>query len=528
MLVLLSLFAMATRFAMRGRVALIQITKPPVNSLGLAVRQGLWDGLDAAEKSGAGAVVIAGDGNTFPAGADISEFASGGHLTEPDLNALIDRLERVTIPTVAAIHGTALGGGLELALGCHWRLMHEKAKAGLPEVHLGILPGAGGTQRLPRLTGCQPAIEMITSGRPVNAKKALALGIADEVVSGGASPAEAVAERAVAFAEGLVDKPIEPSRVVSDRVVADPGAAFWPEARKAVAKAARGFEAPLAIVEAVAASVSAPSFAEGMEEERRLFAGLAMGTQAPALQHVFFAERQISKVKGPLGEAKPAPIKSAAVVGSGTMGGGIAMCFADRGVPVTLIDTSDEALARGVGIIRKNYEATAKKGRLTAEQVEQRMGLITPTTEYAHEGVASADIVVEAAFERMVVKKEIFKALDKHCKPGAVLASNTSTLDIDEIASATSRPASVVGTHFFSPANVMPLLENVAGESASPQTVATAMGLGKLLGKKAVLARNCFGFIGNRMLEPYAQQDSKLPGASSMSGSFPAPSLSLG
>jgi 3-hydroxyacyl-CoA dehydrogenase len=500
---------MATSFALRGRVALIRITRPPVNSLGHAVRQGIADGLDKAEAANAAAIVIAGDGATFPAGADIAEFATGGHLDDPALGPLIERISALDIHTVAAVHGTALGGGCEVALGCHWRLLHEKGRFGLPEVHLGILPGAGGTQRLPRVVAYEEAIRMMTTGAMVNAKAALSSGLADEVVaaSGSVSPSEAVIEAAVAFAEEkLVGQPIDPSRVVAARTLRDPGAEFFEKARAMATRAARGEVAPPAIVDAVQAAVQAPSFEAGLAREGELFMGLATGDQAGALQQVFMSERLISKVVGLPKDVKPKGVKKAAVVGAGTMGGGIAMCFAEAGIDVTLIDQSAEALERGLATCRRNWEATAKKGRISAEAVEERVSKLRGSTTYDDAGVREADVVVEAAFETMDVKRKIFAQLDAVAKPGCLLATNTSTLSIDEIATSTSRPEDVIGMHFFSPANVMPLLENVKGERSSPQAVATAMGLGKRLRKKAVLAANCFGFIGNRMLEPYVRE----------------------
>ncbi len=503
---------MATSFSLRGRIALIRITRPPVNSLGLAVRKGIADGLDKAEAAKATAVVISGDGSTFPAGADISEFATGNALAEPALPQLVRRIADMKMHTVAAIHGTALGGGMEVTLACQYRLMHAGAKLGLPEVHLGLLPGAGGTQLLPRVVGAETAISLMTTGRMIDARAALAAHLVDEIIPSVAmdgSVADAMAERGYAFAEALGDAPVDEDRVLPNRPVPLPEgtdvAAFFAGARQQVAKAAKGEVAPLAIVGCVEAAVSAPSFDAGMEHEARAFVELASGTQAPAMQHVFAAERKINKIVA-LKDVTPSPVRKAAIVGAGTMGGGIAMCFAQAGIDVTIIDRTEEALSKGLAIVRANWENSAKKGKLSTAQVEALMARVRTTTAYTDAGVADADVVVEAAFERMAIKKEIFGALDAHCKPGALLATNTSTLDIDEIAQATSRPESVVGMHFFSPANVMPLLENVAGAASSPQALATAMALGKQLRKKAVLAQNCFGFIGNRMLEPYVRE----------------------
>lgn len=506
---------MATSFALRGRVALIRIMRPPVNSLGHAVRKGIAEGLDQAEAANATAVVISGDGTTFPAGADITEFATGGAFADPSLPALVRRIAALKIHTVAAIHGTALGGGMELTLACQYRLMHEKAKFGLPEVHLGLLPGAGGTQLLPRVVGAEAAIQLMTTGKMIESKAALSAGLADEIIPGATegSPADLVAERGYAFATALGElTEIDCDRMLIHRAgsaIALPASAdvatFFGAARKQVAKAARGEIAPLAIVDCVEAAVTAADFEAGMDVESEKFVELASGTQAPAMQYVFGAERKIGKINALEGVA-PAKIQKAAIVGAGTMGGGIAMCFAQAGIDVTIVDQSEDVLTKGVGLVRQNWENSAKKGKLTADQVEGLMGKLSTATSFEAAGVAEADVAVEAAFERMAIKKEIFAKLDQHCKPGCVLATNTSTLDVDEIAASTSRPEAVVGMHFFSPANVMPLLENVAGKASSPQALATAMALGKALKKKAVLANNCFGFIGNRMLEPYVRE----------------------
>lgn len=410
--------------------------------------------------------------------------------------------------SVAAVHGTALGGGMELALGCQYRFMHEGAKFGLPEVHLGLLPGAGGTQRLPRLVGCETAVQMMTTGGMISAKKALAAGLCDQIVPKASdSPSEDVIAAAIQFCEAkLVGSPVDLERVVSSRRLEHPGEAFFSAATAQVKKKAKGEIAPVKIVEAVRAACEADGFEAGLEAETNLFLELAAGDQARALQQVFASERLIGKIDGLPKEIKPRPVAKAAVIGAGTMGGGIAMCFAEAGVDVTIVDSNQEALDRGIDIIRKNWEATARKGRITEAAVEERMSRLRGATAYTDVGVTDADVVVEAAFERMGVKKDIFRALDENTKPGCILATNTSTLSIDEIASVTSRPEDVVGMHFFSPANVMPLLENVRGEKTSPQIIASVMALGKRLRKKAVLARNCFGFIGNRMLENYVRE----------------------
>ena len=505
----------AVAFALRGRVAVLRICKPPVNSLGLAVRQGLFDGLDRAAAEKAGAIVIAGDGATFPAGADIKEFSTGAAMTEPILTDVLAKLDAIKVPTIAAVHGTALGGGMELALACHYRLLHHAARFGLPEVHLGILPGAGGTQRLPRLVGCEKAIQMMTTGAMIKADAALAAGLCDAVIKAPNDPvstSEAIIDSAVAFAEseGLCDKGVDPSRIVSLRPVPSPpggASVFFPAAKEAVKAKARGEVAPLAIVDAVEAAVANDGdFAAGMEAERELFMGLAIGEQSKALQQVFLSERLISKVEGASPAVKPQRVSKAAVIGAGTMGGGIAMCFADAGINVTLVDQSSEAVERGLKIITSNYAATAKKGKLSEEEMGKRVGRIRTAVGFADDGVSDADVVVEAAFESLEVKHSIFKELDAVCKPSCLLATNTSTLDIGAIAEAVKQPERVVGMHFFSPANVMPLLENVRSDSSSDMAIATAMDLGKRLRKKTVLARSCFGFIGNRMLEPYMHE----------------------
>lgn len=491
---------MAT-YLLRNRVALLRVAAPPVNSLGLAARKGIADGLLRAKADNASAVVLAGEGKTFPAGADIAEFAAGGHLTSPTLGDLIEQLEGSEIPTVAAIHGTALGGGMELALACHHRIMQAGSQVGLPEVHLGLIPGAGGTQRLPRLVGPERAIQLMATGASVKAERALADGIVDEVIT----KEQNLIECAVEYAEKVAAE--ASMRVVSSLPVPEPsgGGSFYADLRANPPKEMRA-DAALAVVDAVEAAATSGSFAEGLRREAELFEALSVSTQAKARQHAFFAERQIGKIVGLGKGVKPRPVASALVVGAGTMGQGIAMCFASAGLPVTLLDSNEEALARGVATVRKNYEATAKKGRLTSEQVESNMGRIGTTTSYDDARVREADVAVEAAFETLEVKHAVMAALDAACKPGCVLATNTSTLDIDAIASATARPAEVVGMHFFSPANVMPLLENVRGTQTSDEVIATTMAIGKALRKKAVLARSCFGFIGNRMLEGYCRE----------------------
>ena len=481
----------------RGAVGVITINNPPVNALSVAVRQGIADGLaQAAADAQAKAVVIIGGGRTFIAGADIREF--GKPLQPPDLNEVIRRLEECPKPVVAALHGTALGGGLEVALGCHYRCAVAAAQVGFPEVKLGLLPGAGGTQRLPRVAGIEAALTMITSGNPIPAAQAAALGLVDEVVPGD------LLDGAVAYAERLVaeGRPLRKISEMQDKV-AGVAPAVFDESRKGLARSARGFEAPQRCVDAVQAAATLP-FAEGLKRERALFAGLMQGAQSKAQIHVFFSEREATKIPDVPKETPVKPIKSAAVIGAGTMGGGIAMNFANAGIPVRVLEMSQEALDRGLAVVRKNYAATVEKGRLSQKDMDTRMSLISSTLSY--DEIGSADIVVEAVFEEMGVKKQVFGILDRAARPDAILATNTSTLDIDAIAGATSRPGQVIGTHFFSPANVMRLLEIVRGARTSKETIATAMELARKIRKVGVLVGNCDGFAGNRMLHGYIRE----------------------
>ena len=481
----------------RGAVGVITINNPPVNALSVAVRQGIADGLaQAAADAQAKAVVIIGGGRTFIAGADIREF--GKPLQPPDLNEVIRRLEECPKPVVAALHGTALGGGLEVALGCHYRCAVAAAQVGFPEVKLGLLPGAGGTQRLPRVAGIEAALTMITSGNPIPAAQAAALGLVDEVVPGD------LLDGAVAYAERLVaeGRPLRKISEMQDKV-AGVAPAVFDESRKGLARSARGFEAPQRCVDAVQAAATLP-FAEGLKRERALFAGLMQGAQSKAQIHVFFSEREATKIPDVPKETPVKPIKSAAVIGAGTMGGGIAMNFANAGIPVRVLEMSQEALDRGLAVVRKNYAATVEKGRLSQKDMDTRMSLISSTLSY--DEIGSADIVVEAVFEEMGVKKQVFGILDRAARPDAILATNTSTLDIDAIAGATSRPGQVIGTHFFSPANVMRLLEIVRGARTSKETIATAMELARKIRKVGVLVGNCDGFVGNRMLHGYIRE----------------------
>jgi 3-hydroxyacyl-CoA dehydrogenase len=472
-------------------ILIVTANNPPVNALSAQVRAGLAAAMEQANADDSvRAVVIIAAGRTFFAGADITEF--GKPPIEPSLPAVIDTIERCGKPVVAAIHGTALGGGLEVALGCHYRIAAASAKLGLPEVKLGILPGAGGTQRLPRVVGVAEALPMIVSGSPIPAAKAHQIGLIDRIVDDGALDAQAVA-----FAREVVgknDHPISSAR--TDRI-SDTPASFFDEYRAANARRIKGQDAPAACIEAVEAAVSLP-FAEGIANERALFRKLMEGEQSKALRHVFFAERAAAKIDGLPADAKPLPIQKVGVIGAGTMGGGIAMNFLSAGIPIVMIEREQAALDRGVAIIRKNYEASASKGRIKPEQVDKAMGHLTTSLDY--QDFADCDLVIEAVFELMEIKKEVFGKLDAIMKPGAILATNTSYLNVDEIAAATSRPEWVVGLHFFSPANIMRLLEVVRGAKTAPQVMATAMALARKIGKIAVVSGVCHGFIGNRIL----------------------------
>jgi 3-hydroxyacyl-CoA dehydrogenase len=487
----------------RGRVAVLTVNNPPVNALSQHVRQGLADGLkQALADDGVGAVVIVCAGRTFIAGADITEF--GKPPREPGLHGVLDQIERSPKPVVAAIHGTALGGGLEVTLACHYRVGVKDARFGLPEVKLGLLPGAGGTQRLPRVVGVEKSLAMMVSGDPIRADEALAHGLIDEIVAGDLTAA------GVAFAEKVLaeKRPLRKIRDLDDKLASARGKPeVFANFRKSVARQIRGFRAPDNIIKAVEAAVSLP-FDQGIQRERELFAELLTSPESKAQRYFFFAEREAAKIPDVPADTAPRDVKTAAVIGAGTMGGGIAMNFANVGIPVTVVEMTQEALDRGLGIVRKNYEATASRGRLTAADVEKRMGLITGTTDWS--AVRDADMIIEAVFEEMPIKKEVFAKLDGLAKPDAVLATNTSTLDVDEIASATRRPESVIGTHFFSPANVMRLLENVRGAKSSKTTVATAMSIGRRIGKVPVLVGVCYGFVGNRMLHQRGLQAEKL------------------
>jgi len=483
-------------------VLIVASNNPPVNALGHAVREGLVQAIDQAEADEqVKAVVIICEGNTFFAGADITEF--GKPMQMPMLPIVVDRIEACSKPVVAAIHGTAFGGGLEVALASHYRVAVPSAKLGVPEVKLGLLPGAGGTQRLPRVAGVRQALEMAASGNPIGAKEAYECGLVDKLIEGD------LEQHAVAFAHEVKDSRPLPKSSEHDEKLREardnPG--LFDEFRQANAKKFRGFDAPEYNVRAIEAAVKAP-YAEGVMTERQLFMELMSGTQARAQQYFFFAERKASKIEGLPEDTKPRDIRRVGVIGAGTMGGGISMNFLSAGIPVTIVEMAQDALDRGAGTIRKNYEATASKGKMSTDQVSQAMGLLTPTLDF--NALSECDLIIEAVFENMDVKKEVFGRLDAIAKPGAILASNTSYLNIDEIAASTSRPQDVVGLHFFSPANIMKLLEVVRGAKTAPDVLVTAMQLAKRIRKVAVVAGVCYGFIGNRMLIPRQTQAMRL------------------
>lgn len=476
-------------FSKEGNIGIITVNNPPVNALSQAVRAGIKTGIEKGNADAdVSAMLILCEGRTFIAGADIREF--GKPPMEPFLPDVCQFIEDSPKPVVAAIHGTALGGGLEIPLSCHFRIALASAKVGLPEVKLGLLPGAGGTQRLPRVAGVQAALEMITSGTPVAAAKAKAMGILDEVVDGDLKAA------ALAYAKRVVDQKL-PIRKVSQLTAKADSPAVFEDFAKSISRKSRGYIAPFKCIEAVKAATELP-FAEGMKRERQIFVELQASDQSKAQRHVFFAEREVVRIPGLPDDQPTRDIKSVGILGAGTMGGGIAMCFANAGIPVVLLDVKQEFIDKGMAVIKKNYANTVAKGSLKQEVMDKRMSLIQPTLAY--EDLKNVDLVIEAVFEDMAIKKEVFTKLDAVCKPGAILASNTSYLNIDAIAEITKRPQDVMGMHFFSPANVMRLLENVRGKKTTPDVYATAMKVGKTIGKVPVLVGVCDGFVGNRML----------------------------
>ncbi|MBK9606836.1 MAG: enoyl-CoA hydratase/isomerase family protein [Betaproteobacteria bacterium] len=489
---------MSAPYALHGNVAVITLDNPPVNGLGHALRTAIVDGLAAAQDDPAvAAIVLIGAGRAFSGGADIREFNSPKAFAEPNLHTVIRAVEASTKPVIAAIHAVAMGGGLELALACHFRVAVAGAQIALPEVKLGLLPGAGGTQRLPRVVGLEAALNMIVSGTTVPSEKLAKTALFDQVIEGD------LLAGALAFAKAAVDEK-KPLKLVRNLKVVHPNPeAFLQFAANTVAAVARNYPAPSACVEALKAAATLP-FEQGLKKERELFLMLMQTPESRALRHAFFAERAASKIPDVPEDTPPRPVKSAAIIGAGTMGGGIAMNFANAGIPVTLLEMKQEALDKGLGVIRKNYENSAKKGRLTPEKMQQRVDLIKGTLNYAD--IGGADIVIEAVFEDMGVKEQVFKKLDEVMKPGAILASNTSTLDVNKIAAFTKRPQDVIGTHFFSPANVMKLLEIIRGKDTAKDVLATTMKLSKTIKKTGVVSGVCDGFIGNRMLEQYLRQ----------------------
>jgi 3-hydroxyacyl-CoA dehydrogenase len=485
-----------------GDVGVLTINNPPVNALSPGVPEGIVAGVEALQKDAAvRAIVLIGGGRTFIAGADIKEFGkitSGQKRDDIGLRTLLLALEDCLKPVVAAIHGTAFGGGLETAMACHYRVGVATAQVGQPEVKLGLIPGAGGTQRLPRLTGVAKAGEMCAGGEPVKAADAFQAGILDRIIDGD------LLQGAIAFAREVADRPPRKTRDLSGKL-GDRAAALQAlqAVREVVSKRARGLIGPGKALDAIEAAVTLP-FVDGIRREAELFRECLFSDQSKGLIHVFFGERAVAKVPGLPKDVTPLPIRRAAVVGAGTMGGGITMAYANAGIPVLLKEIDQPALDRGLATIKKNYAGSVHKGRLSQEQMDQRMALIQPTL--AFDGFRDVDIVVEAVFEGMELKKQVFAELNRVTRPDAVLASNTSTLDIDAIASATSRPQQVIGHHFFSPANIMRLLEIVRGKESSPTVIATSMGLAKTLVKIGVLVGNCRGFVGNRMFHPYQRE----------------------
>ena len=486
-----------------GAVAVIIVDNPPVNALKHEVRAGMLENFNraAADKS-VEAIVLTGAGRTFMAGADITEF--GKPMKAPGLSEVIAAIEKIQKPTIAAVHGTPLGGGLEVTLGCHFRVAAPGTRLGLPEIKLGIIPGAGGTQLLPRLVGVEKGLAMILSGDPIPAKEALAAGLVDEIIEGD------LVKGAVAFARKVIaeKRPLRHVRDLDEKIAsfrANPEK--FNEAAANVSKKSRGLEAPLAAIEAVRAAVTLP-VDDGLKRERELFVKLVGGEQSKAQRYIFFAEREAAKIPDMPAGLKPREVARAAVIGAGTMGGGISMSFANAGIPVTVVETNEEALKRGFDTIKKNYQISVQRGALKQDDADKRFALLSGTTSM--EAVKNADIVIEAVFEEMNIKKEVFGALDKLAKPNAVLATNTSYLNVDQIAQTTKRPKEVVGTHFFSPANVMKLLEIVRGKETAPDVLATAMAVGRKIGKVPVVVGVCHGFVGNRMLSPRQNQAERL------------------
>ena len=493
---------MSAQYEVHGNVAVITLNNPPVNSLGLATRQGVAEGLERANADAAvKAIVIAGAGKAFSGGADIKEFGSPKALQEPNLLSLILALENSAKPVVAAVHTVCMGGGLELSLGCHYRIAAPGCNVALPEVKLGLIPGAGGTQRLPRVLGVETALNMIVSGEPVKSELLASLP-GQKLFDRMSSSAETLLDEALAYARSVADA--RPLPRVRDLPCKHPqGDAFFQFARNMVGGMSKNFPAPLKCVDAVEAATQ-KKFDDGLAFEREIFINLMWTPECRALRHIFTAERAASKIPDVPPDTPPREIKSIAVIGAGTMGGGISMNFLNAGIPVKILEMKQDALDRGIATIRKNYESQLKKGKLKQDKYEQRMSLLSTTLSY--DDLKDADMVIEAVFEEMGVKEAVFKELDRVMKPGAILATNTSTLDVNRIASFTKRPQDVIGTHFFSPANVMKLLEVVRGAKTAKDVLATVMALGKKIKKTSVVSGVCDGFIGNRMIEQYSRQ----------------------
>ena len=487
-----------------SNISIITLNSPPVNALSAGVREGLHDGITQARNDAeTEAIVLICDGRTFIAGADISEF--GKEPRGPSLFEVQEFIEDSNKPVIAAIHGTALGGGLEVALTCHYRIAVPSAKCGLPEVNLGLLPGAGGTQRLPRVVGVEKALQMVTSGMHVAANECLEMGLVDEIAG-----EDSLLDDAISFAKKIVSeqRPLVKISEMNDKVEAARGNEnLFKDFRKSIARKTRGFLAPEYNIQCIEAAVN-NSFADGVKVERKLFMELVTGTQSAAQRYAFFAQRQVAKIPDIEPETEIKPFESIGVIGAGTMGGGISMNFANAGIAVTIVEQNQERLDKGLGIIRKNYENTANKGRITFEDVEKRMNLIQGSTSI--EDLSESDLIIEAVFENMDLKKDIFRTLDKIAKDGAILATNTSALDVNEIAAETKRPEDVIGLHFFSPANVMRLLEIVRGEKTSKSVVATSMKMAKKIGKIAAVVGVCPGFVGNRILAQRQREANKL------------------
>tara|TARA_B100000929_G_scaffold290306_1_gene283447 strand:+ start:794 stop:2869 length:2076 start_codon:yes stop_codon:yes gene_type:complete len=493
-----------TNFETDSNIAILTLNSPPVNALSAQVREGLHEGIKKAKNDkSVEAIVLICKGRTFIAGADITEFDK--EPQGPSLFEALDMIENSNKPVIAAIHGTALGGGLEVALTCHYRIAIPSAKCGLPEVQLGLLPGAGGTQRLPRVVGVEKALQMVTSGQHVSAKECLEMGLVDELAS-----EEKLLEDAIILAKKIVSekRPLVKIRDMNEKVDAAKGnETIFSEFRKSIARRARGFLAPEYNIQCIEAAVNLP-FDEGIKTERKLFMELMTGNQSAAQRYAFFAQRQVAKIPDIAKETEIKSVKSVGIIGAGTMGGGISMNFSNVGIPVKIIEQNQERLDKGLSIIRKNYENTANKGRISFDDVEKRMDLIEGNTSL--DQLNDCDLIIEAVFENMELKKDIFRQLDQIAKEGAILATNTSALNVDEIADETKRPEDVIGLHFFSPANVMRLLEIVRGEKTSKSVVASSMSISKTIGKIAAVVGVCPGFVGNRILAQRQREANKL------------------